>query len=230
MKPRNIHIKSDSDLDRMLEAYYAGETTADEENAIAAYLKQFDPVPEKYAADVALFKAFAAGQEAMNAVHVPADLERRIAETTYARPRMSRYLYFARWASMAAAIAVLAVVALKLQIHEHPNEQTVIYVASELRRDSVAPEPEVRLADVLQDTLAIVEKPAKAVAVTKSAPKVAEDDNPYVEVTDSATVARILGEVFGKLNSTLAVAGEGIKKTDLALNNIPETINKVLDK
>ena len=55
MKPRNIHIKSDSDLDRMLEAYYAGETTADEENAIAAYLKQFDPVPEKYAADVALF-------------------------------------------------------------------------------------------------------------------------------------------------------------------------------
>ena len=220
MKPRNIHIKSDSDLDRMLEAYYAGETTADEENAIAAYLKQFDPVPEKYAADVALFKAFAAGREAMNAVHVPA----------YARPRMSRYLYFARWASMAAAIAVLAVVALKLQIHEHPNEQTVIYAASELRRDSVAPEPEVRLADVLQDTLAIVEKPAKAVAVTKSAPKVADDDNPYVEVTDSATVARILGEVFGKLDNTLAVAGEGIKKTDLALNNIPETINKVLDK
>lgn len=232
MKPRSIHINTDADLDRMLEAYYAGETTSDEEIAIAAYLKQLESVPEKYAADAALFKAMAAGRKAADTVHVPADLGRRIAEATYARPRVSRYLYFVRWASMAAVITVLAVVAVKIQRQEQPSEQPVKYVASELRRDSIVSGAGLPIADVSQDTIDVIVEttsaPARAVSTAASA--VAVDDNPYVEVTDSATVTRIMGEVFGKLDNTLAIAEKSIKKTDLALNNIPETINKVLDK
>ena len=228
MKPRSVNISDEAMLDSMLEAYYAGETTAGQEALIAECLRRLKPIPEKYRADAALFEALTDIRIDRDSVEIPADLAQRIARATYARTKMPRHLRFVRWTSAAAAIALLATVAVGL-LRDKPDEQPVIrYAASELRKDTVSPIREIRVAGLVSDTVKKVVVSRQKAPVSQ-AREVVEVD-PYTEVSDSTTVVEIMGNVFGKLDKTLALADRSIKKTDLALNNINETVNKILDK
>lgn len=228
MKARNIHIESDADLDRLLEAYYEGNASQEQEAAIALYLASLAAIPEKYAADAALFKAIAAERVAVEATPVPEGLADRIARATYGCTRRARFIAYLKVASIAAAIALLMVVAVKMQRREPVADRVQLYSAAELRPDSVTVHVDVAEAQEESPKPEDVKptKPTVPVAVAKAAPV----PDPYEEITDSATVASIMEEVIGKLDSTLAMADAGVHKTDLALNSIPETINKVLDK
>jgi len=224
---------STEEVGRLLNAYYDGNTTAEQENALMQYFCGTEQVPEQYMADAALFRALKAERESIGKVAVPAHLEQTIAKATYAgKHNASRYMYYMRWLSAVAAVAVLAVVAVNLQHDTQPVDTVPTYAASELRSNTVVSPVGPTLADVEQDTItsAVPEAednivPERQVAKVQSK----TPDDPYVEVTDSTSVTRIMDDVLGQLSHSLSIANNGVRKVDIALN-MSEIINKALKK
>ncbi|MDE6333836.1 MAG: hypothetical protein K2L77_04220 [Muribaculaceae bacterium] len=237
MKHYKIIIKDEADLDRLLDAYYAGETTPVHEDAIAGYFAEIDTVPAKYQADAALFKALDKERRRISEMTVPENLARCIAEATYGRRKYSRLLSYVRWLSVAAALAMFVPVAIKL-IRSEPELQPVNnYAASDLRKDSLLPSARIHVAEEIDaenvsDTVSIVVPAASENVVSVAVAGHASDrvQDPYTEIYDSISVTEIMQKVFGKLDNSLAMAGKGMKKKDLALNNINETVNNILSK
>lgn len=234
----NIIIKNDADLDRLLEAYYAGDTAPVHERAIAGYFAGLDAVPEKYKADAELFKALEHARESLDDICVPDDLAHRIARATYGAPKAMRRIGYVRWLSVAAALALFVPVAVNL-LRSEPEAQPVnSYAASDLRKDSVLQSVEIHVAeadvdnapDNDTDTVAVSATSKKTAAIAKADPVQEIENDPYIEISDSASVTEIMKMVFGKLDNSLAMAEKSIRKKDIALNDISETVNNILNK
>lgn len=88
-RQKMVERVSEEDIDRLLEQYYEGLTSVDEESLLQAWLSQPD-VPARYDADKALFGYFA-GQKSMPVKKI-------------------NVLRFAAWSSAAAAVLALLLV------------------------------------------------------------------------------------------------------------------------
>ena len=235
MKNNNLHIiSSEAELDRLLEAYYDGSATQQQIDAMARYFRSLDSVPDRYVADAALLDALIAGRAELAKTNVPAHLGQAIADATYGRSsRAAIILRYVRWISAAAVLVLLAVVGARLQRSDAPAPELPQYAASVLRHDTVVPVVAVENAvaeSAVADTILPLSASGAAVHVAGAGVAAVLESDPYVEVTDSASVEMIVGDVLGKLGASLALADRSVRKADIALNDISETINKTLRK
>lgn len=90
----------------LLNEYYAGSSTLRQEQELREFFASEADVPEEFKADAAMFRAMNAAPE------VPADLEQRIIDATFKRPRRRRL--FLPLIAAAACMAVIITVGIKI--------------------------------------------------------------------------------------------------------------------
>lgn len=207
----------------MLNAYYDGMASADDVAALTAYFAGDGPVDDEFSVDREMFRAMAAARA--DVPDVPADLESRILNVTTRRGRLRVRLWGAI-ASAAAAVALMIAVWPDGPATTDSPEQgmTVLRLAS---ADNDIPENiPVRTVEKQAAPAPHIAKASRRHAAAAVAP-VTEAPSPYIELTDSADVAEITKMVLRKLDTSFAIAVEGMRDADMAIASVNDKINKI---
>ena len=193
---------------QLLDKFYRGETTAEENKLIASVLSEED------SSDKALFEAL---DEAQLDVSVPPELEPAIRQAIAAIPRRRKVIapVWAKVAGIAAAIALLALGWVHLNEPKGDIQQAPTLIA-EVRQEPIVPQkakPKPKAEVVVTDQ----SKPVEAVKpkVKKDAPKVPTEE----ELLVAEASLRLLGEKLNEAGLKAAGAAEQIKNNN-SLKNI----------
>lgn len=92
---------------KLLELYYEGETTQEQERQLGEYFETADEVPADMEADRELFAA-------LKSLRIPAGLEKQLSEAIDAKAADSRERHFSplrRWVAAVSSVAVIAILA-----------------------------------------------------------------------------------------------------------------------
>ncbi len=218
-------------IGRLLELYYEGETSPEQEDTLMDYFAACEDVPEEYAADAAMFRALA--ESRAGALPTPPDdLEARIVARTCGRSSKMRLRdKLLIWGSAAVAAAVAAVLVLPLlSMPELDTEAPVIAEVFEPEAARVEPVSAQRVDEAVAAPPAITEKkqpPMKRVAAEAEPQSVADES--YAEVADSAEAARIAGDVMRLLHRTLAASSAQVSRSsDLAMESVDKAIDRTI--
>ncbi len=185
-----------SRLRKLLEAYYGGTTTPQEEQMLREYFAQAADVPAEFRIDAAMFKAMSYIEE----THMPDDLEQRILATTVEKPSRPALIRWLPYAGVAAAVAVILTLCVRLMHH--------------------TPAEELPQAPVLALNIAtpVPEEPAVVYPVRLVRPVPPSTATTCTEVTDPDEATRIVEEVLDMLARQMGDTGsEGVKKVEMAI-------------
>lgn len=191
------------ELDRLLELFYSGDSTPEQEDRLACLLSRREDIPQGYEDDA---RVVAALREAK--ASVPADLEQRILASTVERGHRPERLNWRAVAALAASVAVLVV--LGISVLFSGREETAVEGYVEVL---VAQEPvKVIFAEVDDEATAVEAKPvveprqsgAEVKTVAAPAPR-------HREIDDPEEAAALMQAVVAKLGNTLAMADKGIQ-------------------
>lgn len=94
----------------LLQRYYEGVSTVDEEKEVLMLLKSLQPLPPEFSADIALLSLINEAQtESIDAVVVPSDLEMRIRKSLRISRRLALRRRVLMWSSAAVAALLITV-------------------------------------------------------------------------------------------------------------------------
>lgn len=226
MKP-NADIINETTARALLERWYDGTATTDDEDALTLYFTSSEVIPEDLKADAAIF-ALPAEQSPSMSEDIPADLMAQvngaiIAEKSHKRRRTFWYT--------AASVAACACIALILGISENAEltpatGRTYANVAQKPQSDTyeartITPSSieEVIDNDITTETTA----PTPAKPRYAQASKVYDD---YHEVSDPAEAARIQRKVAALLSRSLNSTGKAAERAMLNADKMTEHINQ----
>ncbi len=233
MKSADTKKLSTGQVRQLLEAYYGGISDAAAEHELMSYFSSCADVPAEFEVDAAIFRAMSDSRA--KATAVPAGLERRIFDATVGRKhRKHRFAIVYKVASMAAAVALLVGIGIRLN-HDRPQqeEHTTVHTPAELIAETARP--------ALADT--ITEVPGKIPSMARKMPDVAyvepghkksrpdsRRQNSYYEVTDTAQALEVVNKAFAILDASLETGAKGIAKADIAFVNLDRTLEKICKK
>lgn len=179
-----------TELDRLLQLFYSGDSTPEQEELLARMLSRPDDVPAGYENDARVVAAFRDAKAL-----VPADLEQLILSATVERGHRGSRLNWRAFASLAASVAVLVALGFILMFTGRE-----IAVKEQYAEVIIAREPvKVIFAEVEEEHS------------TGEVKKVRVPDQRHREIDDPVEAAAIMQAVAAKLGNTLAMADKGIE-------------------
>lgn len=219
-------------IQQLLELYYDGRTDAAQEAELTQYFTQTPDIPADNLADAAIFRAMAAYE----APEVPDDLEQRIIDATCGKATYNAHMRhrLIPWLSAAAAAVIIAVLAFTVTTHRSAPGTLLAPQADAPATAAVTPAPRPEPTPAPEPEPAPIPAPAhktvhKTVHKTPPVPapvEIAQAD-PYTEITDLDSAVTITREVLDRLGITLAMAGDAIGRTDMAMNTVDQTIKTI---
>jgi len=209
----------------LLRIYYEGDSTAAAEDELIRYFTTASTVAAEFEVDAAIFRAMADSRAKFG--NVPLDLEERILDATVNHRSNKCIVWIFRVVSMAAMLALLIGVGIRIY-HEEPQPAvSPIHTPYEIIagvEKSVVPDTEAQ--PIVEQT---VESPAKLISHAKQSERAVVEkqvDNYYV-VTDTAQAIKIADRVLDILGASLETGAKGIRKADVAAVNFDRTVESI---
>jgi len=227
-------MKSTTDIKeikRLLDRFYQGLTTPDEQAALCAYFE--GEVAPELAADAEVFAALSALAPAD--VKVPDGLEDTLMAMAAPVAPKRKVFGLKKWiytAVGAAAVLLAGVLLIKGVVsadrHSQVPELPLIADATVIIAEPLPADTGLVVVPV-QDV-----KPAKKSApIVADAPQVADnrdDDDYFREVTDPAEAARIMEEISTLLAKNLTEGSSAVSTMNMAFNRTAEQYNSITQK
>lgn len=208
------------EIEKLLNLYYEGETTVDQESALEEYFTSAGCADADFEADARYFRAVASLRTA-----VPDDLERRILNATVEAPRRRIRLNLRVAMSVAASLMLLIAVGTGLLRRSHSDDvpvtqAPVLILAMEKAAETEEVTPEFKVeSPTLQDAQTAV-----------STGRQESEIDPYRLVSDPLEAVEIASETFEKLQRAFSKAGRGVDRVYVASAVVasPFEANKIL--
>ncbi len=198
------------DLRRLLDSYYSGVSTPEEEETLRRYFSDNNVVDSEFEADAAIFRAISD----LGEIQPPSGLEQRLISATVGRRRPFGVLMPV--IGIAASIAVvlcLGVFLMQYKDADRAEVQSVVAFREEGR--SVVADTVSMIPDIPHTIAsAVVEESKEPVS---AGDQTSESHNGYKEVTDPEEAARIIEEIFAKLAIQMDDIELGARKADMAV-------------
>lgn len=224
----------------LLERYYAGDTTSEQEQELMKMAKSFDRdnMPTDIVDDVRMLcdmstlsgdaRQFA---DFLDALPPNVDIKP-------SRRRLNRTV----WISAAASVALLLTVGGFALFNNDSNESTKMIAKTERVANVKVQTNEITsIKDVKDDELLKVDndkseliastKPKKTTRQTKSVKEqisVTDEESNYIEVTDPEEAARIFRQSLNLISQNMSVAESSIDVAERSLQTTSKTINRIL--
>lgn len=193
------------DLRILLDSYYSGVSTPEEEETLRRYFSDNNVVDSEFEADAAIFRAISD----LGEIQPPSGLEQRLISATVGRRRPFGVLMPV--IGIAASIAVvlcLGVFLMQYKDADRAEVQSVVAFREEGR-------------SVVADTVSMIpdipHTIASAVVEESKEPVSVGDQTSDKEVTDPEEAARIIEEIFAKLAIQMDDIELGARKADMAV-------------
>lgn len=224
----------------LLDRYYAGDTTSEQEQELMKMAKSFDRdnMPTDIVDDVRMLcdmstlsgdaRQFA---DFLDALPPNVDIKP-------SRRRLNRTV----WISAAASVALLLTVGGFALFNNDSNESTKMIAKTErVANVKVQTNEMTSIKDVKDDELLKVDndkseliastKPKKTTRQTKSVKEqisVTDEESNYIEVTDPEEAARIFRQSLNLISQNMSVAESSIDVAERSLQTTSKTINRIL--
>lgn len=210
------HINDINEIRRLIDRYYDGSCSPDEELKIEEYfcLTPDSELPDDLRADAAMFRALAMAAGSDD-IELPTGLDERLDAVTADAP-VRRKPVIIRYLSIAAAAALVLTVGIGLLTLSRPAEQTTHEQMIAVNGPAVV--------KVAPDTLAEATTDSTSVFVEA----VSGEADSYRVVDDPEEAARITSEALSLLRDKMAVANGRIKHADNKINKISTTLNNII--
>ncbi len=223
MKSSQLQKMSPERLRELLNAFYSGDSTAAAEDELIGYFPSSCNIPAEFKADAAMFRAMADARG--RAADVPADLEGRILAATVGRRSPRRYVWLYKAASMAAVVALLFGVGLRISRDTQQTPAPSIHTPSEL----IAKTEDIAVVDTLAVEPHHECQASKAVAHARprKVKTVERPTNDYRIVTDTVQALEIADRALAMLGASLELGAKGMRKAEVASVNFDNTIESI---
>lgn len=206
---------------QLLELYYEGQTTPEQEAALTDYFVTHPNVEADLRVDRRLFLAL----DRAARLAPPADLERRIVDATCGSPRRCMAIIL----RAAAAVAVLVAVVYGIRNISSDN-RTSAFDDTQGVLEALIGHPDTLLrVDTTAMVKPVAEEPRMATAETRrvSARKVRAGSRD-IEITDTAQAREVLTLLDNILARQFSAASQSIDETIESFESIENTLNKTL--
>lgn len=230
-----------NDVRRLLTLYYAGESTPQQEAQLTEFFCNSDQasIPDDLKAERAFFAAVRASQ-------APVDLEDRILNATCGKKSNRFGIRFVKTISVAASLAVIALVGAKIMNHSTSDSQSSgVTLTADALRDSAAESLPSKIllasslntdasidaiseAQAVGQTLESSASPAKEANMARSRRRSVAKHDPYKEITDSATAVRMIASVDRMLRNTFSNSKYGVKATQAVVKDAVKDAGQVI--
>jgi len=175
-----------NNIEQLLERYYAGETSLEEENQLRAFFAS-DEVPAAMATEQQMFSAHAQLQE----VKMPEDMKLFPEEESRKR-RRAIWIKLFGWGLGIGLLAIFVSKSINTQVHEEPvmenTEAVVIDSTAQLEQEIIEVEENNSLTSpALETPRETIATDNEEVISTKLEPIIISSSWDYIEITDTGT-------------------------------------------
>jgi hypothetical protein len=235
-------------IEKLLEAFYEGSTTADEERQLADYFRSEKNVPEKWKADAAIILSLDGKKH--EDVEIPEGLEQRLSDAIDAKAATESegkvvHVAWLKVISIAASIAIIAGIGIAL-LNGGKTDNVAVKPKQQVTAQTVKPKPQVvQQSATEQQPKRLIAKAAKPVrhrhyyrakmkVQQEEVPEVKETEQPAandladVQLTDEQ--CKIAFEALELMAQKLKAANEEYSLADAKVQEVKETIDKELSR
>lgn len=234
MKP-NADIIDETTARTLLDRWYDGTATADDEDDLALYFTTSENIPEDLKADAVIFALPAEKSHSMSK-DIPEDLMAQVNGAVIAeKARKHRYTFWYTAASVAACACIALVLGLSQSTELTPTTDNTYANAVQKPKESTSEAQTVTPSDI--ENAVENEIPAEAPTAVPTKPRYAQaakvyDD--YHEVSDPAEAERIQLEVAAllsrSLNSTSKAAEKAMRSAEQTNSSSAKAVAEIINK